>query len=281
MLKKILLVCAFSVTSFSFGQEELFDFGGDNGVTPVSSYGLGQKGGAGIKNNDTNPSKTGINPSNTVIKYQKGIGATNQARIRFQAFSEHPPASGVNGTIDRLRYLSMKVFIPASRTSGGTISIGLAYGADLPTDSPVSSNTNTRTQSYLGTDAGTWVLFEFDFDGNALSTYNKLDVVADIDDTTALTAEEVYYIDDIQRYDVPASTKEFELFKNVSVFPNPTSGNISISDLKGAKIIYIVNVLGQTVKTMEASLSVDISDLVSGVYFLQTDNGLKRRIVKK
>lgn len=77
------------------------------------------------------------------------------------------------------------------------------------------------------------------------------------------------------------STENIALHKNTLVYPNPTEGRIKISDLKGAQTITVTNLLGKTLKEFSATNSIDISDVVPGVYIIQTDNGLRRKIVKQ
>lgn len=75
----------------------------------------------------------------------------------------------------------------------------------------------------------------------------------------------------------------------VSIYPNPANVvlNIDISTTLNAgenTNITIVNLLGETVATQTlhtGSNSIDVSDLVSGVYFLQTENGLATKFIKQ
>jgi len=58
---------------------------------------------------------------------------------------------------------------------------------------------------------------------------------------------------------------------SVKIYPNPAVSLINISGMSGAGSITIYNVLGQEVKTaaiIEASSSIDVSDLKSGTYHL-------------
>lgn len=70
-------------------------------------------------------------------------------------------------------------------------------------------------------------------------------------------------------------------FSELSVYPNPTTGIVNISDLSGVETITVSNVFGQVVKSYQAQSSIDISELTPGVYFFQANNGLKRKIIKE
>lgn len=75
------------------------------------------------------------------------------------------------------------------------------------------------------------------------------------------------------------SINDFD-FSTVSVYPNPTSNLITISGLNNIEQITIHNMLGQLVKNVKNTNTVDISDLENGIYFLETNNQLKRKILK-
>lgn len=79
--------------------------------------------------------------------------------------------------------------------------------------------------------------------------------------------------------DQPLSTESAE-FSSVKVYPNPTTdGILNISGLKDAQTITIHNIVGQQVKRFRNRETINVSDLNTGIYFLQTDNGLKRKIL--
>lgn len=66
---------------------------------------------------------------------------------------------------------------------------------------------------------------------------------------------------------------------NVGVYPNPTSGKVSISNIKNANLenVEIFSVLGKLshrflVKNNANSLDLDISNLTSGIYLLKLNN---------
>ncbi|WP_366183654.1 T9SS type A sorting domain-containing protein [Flavobacterium ovatum] len=72
-----------------------------------------------------------------------------------------------------------------------------------------------------------------------------------------------------------------QVIEFVNVYPNPTTGAITISDLKDSKTINIFNMLGAVVKTLPATNTIDISDLATGTYILKTDTGLSSKIIKQ
>lgn len=73
---------------------------------------------------------------------------------------------------------------------------------------------------------------------------------------------------------------EDEALSHIKVYPNPTADKIYISDLTNINTITVSNILGKQVLSVKAQKSIDISNLSKGVYFLQTDNGLRRKIIK-
>lgn len=74
--------------------------------------------------------------------------------------------------------------------------------------------------------------------------------------------------------DQSLSTNEFELGKDLTVYPNPSSEFIKISNLKSTKSYRIYNVLGNEIKNgiISNNEQIDIRDLTNGLYFLKFDN---------
>lgn len=66
----------------------------------------------------------------------------------------------------------------------------------------------------------------------------------------------------------------------VSVYPNPFSDVLKISDVKGVKSVSINDVSGRLVKTMEASAELNVSDLKTGLYIvtLNMEDGSSKTI---
>lgn len=92
----------------------------------------------------------------------------------------------------------------------------------------------------------------------------------------------------ISAYD-SASLSTSEVYDNkkiIQVYPNPFSKELSISDISKVKGISVTNISGKTVKNIEKpSSSIDLSDLVKGIYFitLKMDDGTLKttKIIKK
>lgn len=89
----------------------------------------------------------------------------------------------------------------------------------------------------------------------------------------------------VARYEAFAtSTKEIQK-KAISIYPNPTKDKLNIELPANTKIgtsIYVINVLGQNVKTIpfKGNGSYDVSNLDKGVYFLKVKLGSKD-VIKK
>lgn len=67
---------------------------------------------------------------------------------------------------------------------------------------------------------------------------------------------------------------------SVSVYPNPFSDVLNISDVKGVKSVTITDVAGRQVKSMKASATVNVSDLKTGLYIvtLHMEDGTAKSI---
>lgn len=80
----------------------------------------------------------------------------------------------------------------------------------------------------------------------------------------------------------PVGIEEVEQ-TSLKIYPNPASTILNI-ELNEATQIRIVNVLGEMVATQKLNTgnnSLDVSNLVSGVYFLHTENGASTKFVKE
>ena len=70
-----------------------------------------------------------------------------------------------------------------------------------------------------------------------------------------------------------SGTHEHSTIRSISLFPNPSSSVLNISDEQNDlqnSTIEIINSIGQTVLRMPFSTTIDISGLENGCYFLNT-----------
>ena len=79
------------------------------------------------------------------------------------------------------------------------------------------------------------------------------------------------------------SIENFNLVDNISIFPNPTSDYISISNLKLTESYLIVNQIGQKVKKgiISNNQQIDIRNFTNGLYFLKFENGNTIKFIKE
>jgi hypothetical protein len=70
---------------------------------------------------------------------------------------------------------------------------------------------------------------------------------------------------------------------SVSVFPNPSSGKIELLSDVPLKSIQIINVVGATLKTFDANLTlkeIDLTELPQGTYYLKIENSNGEHLIK-
>jgi len=83
--------------------------------------------------------------------------------------------------------------------------------------------------------------------------------------------------------DPSLNVENFELHKGVSIFPNPTSNFLTISNLKNAVNYIIINQLGQEILkgNIDSNEEIDIKSLKNGLYFLKLENKKLIKFIKK
>lgn len=81
--------------------------------------------------------------------------------------------------------------------------------------------------------------------------------------------------------DPTAGVKNYEL-KKIGVYPNPTTGLISVSEGDSeVKSVRIFNVLGKEVLKSDKATNIDVSGLSKGIYLLKTNNGRLSKFLKE
>ncbi|WP_159086046.1 T9SS type A sorting domain-containing protein [Flavobacterium faecale] len=76
------------------------------------------------------------------------------------------------------------------------------------------------------------------------------------------------------------STRSVEL-NTVEVYPNPTTGIVTLGNSEEISSAKVYDLLGKVVKTFTNTNEINISDLNNGTYILKTDNGKTAKIIKK
>jgi len=82
----------------------------------------------------------------------------------------------------------------------------------------------------------------------------------------------------------PLTTDLSELFalSDMSIFPNPTSNNITISSSKNG-VLMLYNIMGKEIRSIvksEKQILLNVANLNSGVYFIQESNGNTVKFIK-
>ena len=75
----------------------------------------------------------------------------------------------------------------------------------------------------------------------------------------------------------------FNIEKQIDIYPNPTSTSFKIKNLQKSEKIKMINNLGQIVKEIIIGIDqlVNIEDLEKGIYYIQTENYLTYKLLKK
>lgn len=71
----------------------------------------------------------------------------------------------------------------------------------------------------------------------------------------------------------------------ISIYPNPTSTNLNVNNVDSFDEIKIINAIGQliklnVIKLNDNSISIDVSSLQSGIYYLSLENG-SEKVIKR
>jgi len=131
-------------------------------------------------------------------------------------------------------------------------------------------------------------VIEFDFSNEASGTaklsfgldngwtYNKASIFFNFDTDGATAGEKTYYFDDVKFGKSTASLKELNAI-NISVYPNPTSNNWTISGEHTINKLSVYSYNGTLIKELNPDSYTAIvagNDLESGIYFIQISTDL-------
>ena len=101
----------------------------------------------------------------------------------------------------------------------------------------------------------------YDSEGDSLFTINYVWSAENID--WQKDKSEFYY------YKTLSSVSEEDVFTDLKIYPNPTSGILNISGLTQAVNIGVYSLEGKLLKSESRAEKIDISDLPAGLYFLK------------
>ena len=145
-------------------------------------------------------------------------------------------------------------------------------------------NTDTTnsdfTTAYPASDGNTWLTIFFDISTfiNGATNSKRIDLFYDNGGrTTGAGNSRVVWFDDIRQMPT-LSINKFNISKSIS--PNPVSSVLNISTSLNTKTYKVVNMLGKTVLDVNATGSLDVSNLSQGLYFLVTDAGIAKFVKK-
>jgi len=158
------------------------------------------------------------------------------------------------------------------------------FGAHLAWDRPEYTSTLEKFELYRSTDGVDYEMIKRIVNVPYMSHYEALDI---LDEAGNYFYQIIaYYNDKCEsepvKVEVNITSIDENTVENVSVYPNPTSGIITVKAEQMEKI-EVINAVGQTVLTKEVDdneTSLDLTSFGSGVYFvnIMTLNG---NIVRK
>lgn len=209
------------------------------------------------------------NPDNKVAETIKTEGAETWAGTTVGGtvgFTNPIPFSSENTK------MTVKVWSPTANTP---IRLKVEDAAD-PTIS-VETETNTTV-------ANSWETLTFDFSNEATGTaalnldytYNKASIFFNFGTTGAQAGEQTYYWDDMYMWDATGIIDNN--LTSLSIYPNPATDYINISNFSVIERLRIISITGSVVYESEISTeTIDISTLTSGIYFIQA-KGIKGQL---
>ena len=259
----------FCISSSVFGQNTIINDFETGSPTVVSRYGVSSNISV-----ITNPFPTGINTSAKCAK----IVRTTSNWYELFAFN-----TNVVIPANTKRYLHMKVNYYAQPD----VSIRI----DAPNANADGATDIRALNKY--TDLGKWQDLVFEMDGGASGrTVTALVVLPDLgfDNVPAglvlNNTDKFGYIDDFIVNNSPTalSVNKLETVNSISIYPNPTSDFLTISNLLPNTVLSIVSIDGKNVyqnkNNTDNTLTLAVNEWSKGAYIIHIQNG-SESIVKK
>jgi hypothetical protein len=239
-------------------------------------YGLIGFGGAEQSSMVTDPTLA----TNKVAKVIKSATAETWAGTTITAAAQLGCASRIPFTNANTK-LSVRVWSPRA---------GIPVRLKVEDHSDATHSVETES---MVTVASGWQTLEFDFANNATGTsainltynYDKASIFFDFGTTGAFAGEQTYYFDDLKFVNDAFQNNNDELLSMISVYPNPTIGNIILSNPTSTPLnIRVFDANGKEVKRVTSNiLKIDLNlrALAAGTYFLSIENRLNNYKVSK
>ncbi len=84
-------------------------------------------------------------------------------------------------------------------------------------------------------------------------------------------------------FDNPLSVENFDLAEKISIYPNPASNFIRVSQLSKPEKYQVYNTIGQKIikGIISENEKIDIQNLANGIYFLKFENGSTIKFLKE
>jgi hypothetical protein len=184
------------------------------------------------------------------------LSAPNAAQINYDAVAHNdflvtPAISVVAGVNDRLTYY-VKNQDPAYVES---------YDVKISTVMPTSAANFTAFIKANGPAPNVWTQVVLD-----LTPYVGQTIYVGLH----ATATDMFRLlfDNVVNDTAPALAVSDETKVGASVYPNPFTDVLKISDVKGVKSISISDVSGKLVKTVKATAEIQVSELKTGLYIV-------------
>jgi hypothetical protein len=205
-----------------------------------------------------NPSKTGINTSNTVAKLTARVSGAPWVGCE----SKHGSDIGT--------------FQLTAATSTITIMVYKTVISDVGIKLVTSSNAALPEVKVANTKINEWEELSFDFSGQMTMVYDQIVIFPDF---RSRGDETVSYFDNLTMGNKTIGIREQKMV-NAQIFPNPANDYIQIklnTPSQETTEVTIINALGKVVKTeyinsVNSNKQISTSDLSRGVYFVKLKN---------
>jgi len=279
MIKKITFLLVALSCTFLSAQTTINDFE-TGSLAPIDT------GGGSTVEVVVNPSKTGLNTSDNVLKLGRTATST-----QWWAYTGINVDHDVTIAATDVKFLSIMVNFPAQPD----LAIRLAATTD-GTVGPGGTKVLRALNKY--TDLGNWqeIIFEIRDDTSASGTsftsgtIFRVDLHPDVggqnDPVGRVLSDTVFgYVDNIKILDSnPLSVNSFSLDKEISIYPNLVKTNFEVKTNINIKNVSLYNLLGKEVTKNVTKLSnnkYDISNLSSGMYIAKITDDKGSFITKK